>query len=458
MKKIKYLAMAGACALILSGCGGAAMQMAGGLASGMMGGGAQSNSLKGVEMDFTFVDQVTSMLRVNELMLTRMEISSDAEWPLAVMRPEGEGADIAAYDSWLEQKLKEDFSYFEYYGELSGMEMLGAIGSMGQMFNTAKDRILTEAIKSVGMDLEHQRQVLDYRPDGCVSPAYGGAQSASESVCAAVEKENNRTKLCGFFNAPLEDQLFEFLSGDHSAADWLDTPVDDLCLRPVTALSGSIHKNVNAAFISLLPEHLSEEIQAVESNITEMTEQKSDLEAQIKQAEASEENSISADEITALKQQVTDLEEQIKAGQATYAKLFEEAMGAVEGTDANVVLARQVRRVIGAVDGNLSIASTGAVAVMAKMVIDMKDLARAGLDPLGTAAVMAGEAAGKNEALTAEELQQKMQERVERLIKRSISFLPNALGILNRIMVQRDLVSSKVEYLDKLIKIGEKQG
>lgn len=198
------------------------------------------NPLQGLELDLAFMDAMLAMLQTNHMMLDQMTIDANAKWPSMLTMPDMEKETESAYNEWLDAQMKRDFSFFLYYGDVSINDFLSIKGFT--------ERPIIEGVQLLTERILHQRQILDYRPDGCESPAIFGESEASKALCAKIIK-NNR-KRCASFNQPLEDQIFKAFMAKKGLL-WADEDVNRRCLRTVTTKNKK-GTNFETAFRSLL--------------------------------------------------------------------------------------------------------------------------------------------------------------------------------------------------------------
>ena len=121
----------------------------------------KSSPVKQINMDYTFLDMMTAMLRVNHIMLNRMQVSADAEWVGKLKYPE-EGTNIEEYEKYLNKQMQKDFIYFKQYSDFQ----ITDLASLGKM----KDRALTETMEKLALRIEHQKGVINKVPFGCSAP------------------------------------------------------------------------------------------------------------------------------------------------------------------------------------------------------------------------------------------------------------------------------------------------
>ncbi|MFW5836585.1 MAG: hypothetical protein ACOCVM_01150 [Desulfovibrionaceae bacterium] len=421
-------------ALALVGCVESLMQGKGG---GLSKGARVDNPLKGVELDLAFADVMASMLRANDLLVNRVTISQDDEWPARLPLPEED----EAYEEWLEQRLAEDFSFFLYYGDVSFTDLLSINGLM--------QRPIIEAAQAVATRLEHQMEVISYLPQGCDGPVPAGAEAPRASYCQRLK--DNRIGECPFFDEPLELQLNEYmLQGDIDS--WVETPVKDKCLVRSKAVMGSVFNNFNRAFRSLLPQHLLQDYKQAEERIDELV---AELRSLHEERVAAEKDKKPKAEVEELDARIKAVEQEIDRAENVYAKLMEEALASPEGTQANIGLARNLMYVAEAVYGNLDTASVGASAVLVKLAADIAYLTQAGLDLDRLTMAMSAEIQASGKAANREEARRMARERVELALRRVTLLLPNTVFLYTEIARQDTLMGPRVEYLAKLVELAE---
>ena len=444
-----------------------------------------ANPLQDIELDLVFSDIVSSMLRVNDLMLERIPLSADDEWPARLGLPGDK-----AYKEWLEGKLSDDFTFFLYYGDMS----LADLSIKGLI-----RRPLIEGAQAIGVGFEHQMRVISYIPYGCDGPLPEGEKAPEKAYCESVKAPSCD---CGFFSGHLETQLSRHMTAN-DVRQWMETPVDGRCMVRSKAVTCEPYDNFNAAFRSLLPRYLLGDVTKAEERINDATDKLRDLfsqkaaeekdwtdglkaradakrkaseerakleaggqataqltdeeKAAAEQEEKAHEAAKAAHDkkVQALRESISKQSEAVDREVEVYAKLMESALASPEGVSDNIRLAQVLLAVADSVDANLDKATYGASAMLTKLVVDVVDMAQNGVDPSVVAQAMASEVICCGKVKTAEEALEMGMERVELDLRRVALLLPNMAVLYGEIIRQNSLLGPKVEYLEKLIELDE---
>ena len=388
--------------------------------------GMSENPLRGVELDLAYIDIMASTLRTNHLFLN-MPLSAQTTWPEEL---DADTVDTDDYDEQLEKELAENFSFFEYYGDMSFSDFFSA--------KAATDRTLIEAIQYTSLNLMHQRRVIRYENAEQEKP-----------VC---------TELC----EPLEVVILDnFVNGD--GVCWISSSVGCNCLRRIKA-EGKLYNNFEEAFVSLLDESLVRGYEKAEHEYQDQVAKRSKLELQQKelelqleelkdgQSDPQKQKNI-ASELAALDVNIEKCDARVENALLAYEALLEKAQSMVVITPEKVKLAEKMYHVANAVSDNLSKAVVSIPAVTGKSVVDAMYLARhAGQFPQ-IAKVMAMEVRQKAQAENKDPMEI-AQKRLELIGTRGVHFIPDIITISSEVYAQYNLYNPKKDYLAKLVEEG----
>ena len=401
------------------------------------------NPLKGVELDLTAIDEMVTLLKLNDIILYRLQVSSDAKWPDELSIPLKD-LDKTQID-YLEKKLKYDFSYMELYGDDSFS--ISDIASISK----AADKLISKVCKKLGKEIEYAMAIIDGNMpfQKCVIPP-------------ETDREN-----CDLFDKPVEKVLFDsaFKGG---IGNFIKEPIDSGCLLKATAIKGDYYDSFEKAFYSLLPSENQEELKTVEEQIEKIDKDLQDLQVEkeekslkLKEEKISNKDKVILEnELTAIKKKITDKEKeqktQIEMRQKTLKQARESIINEV-GDEEKVAIARTLQKIAKRVNSNLKIAAGATASIYAKLFFDIKSLAQAGLNPLSLTQAMAQEAVQKGRAKTIEEAMKNVKNRVEMLLKRSVTLTPNLVKVTGAIISQKSMIADYLDYIDAFINAADKE-
>ena len=236
--------------------------------------------LKAVEMDLTFLDIAASMLRMNQIML-KMKVSGGAEWPKVLDLKKQNSTE--GYTLWLRDQSKKNFSFLEMYQDLFMIDV-----KFFGCWTTIKERLFIEVMKKISINLLHQKQILDYRPEGCGGPGIIFQDRNKRQIYDCQKLINSRKTKCSCFDKRLEDQLFSHMTKNKSFMKWVNVEVNPSCLRTIKSPKHKIYKDFEDAFFSLLPKNCLQEIKKCKSSILHLNNSITKKEKELKEIESDE--------------------------------------------------------------------------------------------------------------------------------------------------------------------------
>ena len=265
--------------------------------------------LKAVEMDLTFSDLAASMLKINQLMLN-MKVSGGAEWPKMLVLTKQDFTE--GYTLWLRDQSKKNFSFLEMYQDFFMIDV-----KFFGCWTTVKERLFIEAMKKISFNLEHQKQIIDYRPEGCGGPniIFQNRNKRQKEECEKLIE--SRKQKCSFFDDRLEDQLYSYMTNKKAIIKWINAGVNSSCLRSIKSPKHRVYKNFEEAFYTLLPKDFSlrikkckNRIEYLNTCITEKEEALNKIEIAEKKKEEEKQNERKKiqDEIKTIKQEMSMLD------------------------------------------------------------------------------------------------------------------------------------------------------
>ena len=470
------------------------------------------NPLQGLELDLVYLDALTAMLKMNNVMLKQMPITADAKWPDELETPDMDKAIKEAYSEWLDKEMKRNFSFFLYYGDMS----LNDLAS----FKNMAERPVIEGVQLLVENILHQRKVLSYKPDGCGSPAICGDTKISKKACSKLIK--SRRKSCGSFDKPLEDQIFNAFMKKKGMI-WVDEAVNRKCLRTVKTVSKK-GNSFESAFTSLLDPGLVAQYESAQKEVNvqaketmklkqavanlEMKKQKLEdandadetriglltgkkslslgslfgssepTPEEIKEQEAVAKMSLKAKDAEVAKRQaaIAEREARIKKLKVAikpldkkldkqedilddavdaYQEFMEKAEDMIVVNDKDsVLLARKMLTVAEAAYSNMTVAVTTLPAVMGKCGVDICYIGTAApqMSMLPqTLAIETINVTGKSKKAA----MAMAKKRIKLTLERSVMLIPTLFNIASQVYTQYELTDPKIEYLEKVIDAGE---
>ncbi|XPV75558.1 MAG: hypothetical protein ACNI27_13060 [Desulfovibrio sp.] len=461
------------------------------------------NPLMGLELDLTYIDAMSSMLKVNNIMLNQMILSDDCRWPSRLKLEKREVDD--PYNIWIQKQIGKEFSFYKYYGAGKISELF-SINGIGQ-------RIMIEISKQTLKRLVHQRKVLDYRPDGCGSPAIYGEACVSDAKCKQYERD--RKGVCGYFDKPLEDQILESLVQGKSLA-WVDRGIRSKCLTPVKGTK-NVRKNFQDAFESLLNPKLIRRYKKSRKEYEVQKKKEADIAYEIAQLEAKQAKAevlIELDEIEAdyvngkevsldfwdgeespnkkakfekyskfseeqkakklkaLDENTKKLEAEIKKREPVidayevklaaqevkteavydaYELLLEEATKQIVVDKKTQPLVKNMLLVSETIENNLWIALGSLGPVLTKCSFDTSYALSHAAELPFVAMIMARETAAQNPGMTPTQLLKPAKKRVSLIMSRALKLIPNTFVIGYEAYGQYDLIGPQVDYLEAVL-------
>ncbi len=406
------------------------------------------NPVMELEMDLVFLDEIAAFTKLNQIILERTPISLDDPWPELLNHyaksPSGQEEKARErYDACLETLLKEDFYFFRTYNTGVYFNLIGADSTaalLAKAIITARDLLVIEAAKGMGLRFEHAKWVLSYYPFGCKCDYYSRDFESLRPNSLECQSAQKKTA-CPFFTVPTEQMLYRYLFGKGGMESWEDLQIGIDCLRIV---EGERLGSFREVFYTLLPDHLQGKIQTVDNEVNDAVAELASVQARLK------EKGLKSGEEKALEKKEESLQKQIANQSAIQDKLYKEAVSTLEVTREKVEKGKKLLEVARFVDYNFSQISAAMSALTVKMVDDMMAFSGLGQNQitssmiyLGTQGVAAGSAA-------------EAKKRSELLGKRFLSLPVNYVQIWSLAIKQKSEVSTFINYLEALAAMGGK--
>ncbi|WP_319759134.1 hypothetical protein [Maridesulfovibrio sp.] len=473
---------------------------------------AGENPLQGLELDLVFLDALTAMLKMNNVMLNQMPITADAKWIDELEKPDMDKATEKAYSDWLEKETKRNFSFFSYYGDMSISDLIS--------FKKMGERPVIEGAQYMIESILHQRKVMSYKPDGCDSPAILGKKKISSKACSKLI--SSRRQACRVFNRPIEEQIFNAFMKKKGMI-WVDEAVNRRCLRTVKTKSKK-GNSFESAFISLLDPSLVNRYKKTQKEVDYQAKETMKIKQAIatlemKKQKLEDANDVDEKRIGLLTGKISfgfgdifgssePTPEEIKEQQAiakmpqkkkdaevakrnaAVAKreakianldaafkpleekldkqedMFDDAVDAYQGfmeeaeetivvnNKNSVLLAQKMLTVANAAYDNMGKAVSCLPVVMGKCALDICYLGSAAPQMAAlpqTLAIETIQVTGKSKR----EALKIAKKRIKLTLERSIMLIPNLFNTASQIYTQYELTDPKIDYLEKVVDAGE---
>ncbi|RJR25956.1 MAG: hypothetical protein C4582_02775 [Desulfobacteraceae bacterium] len=416
-----------------------------------------ANPILELEMDLFFMDLVAAQVKMNQLLLDRMPVSLEDDWP-ELLRHYSEG-DVdgekekqakKAYDECLEKALKYDFSFYRFYDLSVYLGALFRVGSfedlMGAGAVALRGKFCFEASKILGRRYEHAKTALSSLPFGCICAYYSDKfQSLRPGAreCAIPSRDAE----CSFFNRPTEEILHAQLFGG-GISSWIDFKVPSSCFRVVVGEHlGGVRRGTEAGsfenvFYTLLPVNLRENLERVDEELFLTVSDLKTVEARL------DEKGIQSGERAALNRQKQFLEKEKKNKEGVQERLYKQALKTVQVDRKKIAVAKKLLNIAEYIDDTFNEVNTAMIALTVKIVDDVILFGELG----------PGDIAQRIAFLTAHGIVKgvDLQKRFELLGKRAISLPVTWASAWGYAIAQKFKVSRYRDYLEALVKMEDK--
>ena len=406
------------------------------------------NPVMELEMDLVFLDEIAAFTKLNQMILERVPISLDDPWPelLNYYSETPSGREKKAkerYDACLKTLLKKDFYFFRTYDTALYFNMMGAGSTaalLAKAIITARDLLVIEAAKEMGIRFEHAKWVLSYYPLGCKCDYYSKKFESLPRGSGECRKIRKKRK-CPFFNRPTEQVLYQYLFSKGGLKSWEDLKIDMDCLRIVEGERLGTFKEV---FYTLLPDHLRGRIKTVDNEVNDAISELAAVQARL------EEKGLKSSEIRTLEKKEEILEKQILNQSAIQDKLYNEAVSTLEVTPEKVRKANKLLHIARFINSNFSQISAAMSALTIKLADDMMAFSSLGQSQI-TSSMVYLTSQGVASGSTAE-----AGKRAALLGKRFIALPVNYVQIWSYAASQKSAVNIFIGYLEALAEMGGK--
>ncbi len=340
----------------LGGCATSGMMTLGNMTNVASGekGAQNKNPLIEAELDLTLLDEVATIVKLNQIILERMPISYEDKWPELLndfyrnKLTEEEKKKKKIYVKCLKNKLKRDFAFFRLYNPNA---YAATIVSKDHFFysvmGTMGSRMFIEGTKNLGIELEHTKSVLSYVPFGCECEYFSKEfidKKINKRMCRKIKKMRCYRR-CDFFNRPIEDMLVKYLSQKGGVRNWADVPVPIRCFRTVAGEHLGTFKEV---FYSLLSPNIRDRIKRIDTEVFLVESELEEIKQQMKDSKYF--SSLPAAEKRAIKKKRDNLKKELENKKTLQDKLYREALSNLHVTKENIKKAKKLMEIVNYMD------------------------------------------------------------------------------------------------------------
>jgi len=415
--------------------------------SAVQGATAQAiqNPLRGVELDMTVVDEMVAVLKLNDLMLNRMQVSAEAKWPERMTR------DFDSFDekskACVDKRMAYDYRYLKLYGKtMNEKGFVGGLlaGGLSNPLSAGAQALMEQSSKKLGHAIITQKYAL--------------ASKWSLKSCSIIKKRPRKN--CRFIDYPVETALQEsFINKDIEG--FISEKVSSTCLVRAESKKYKHYSSFSTAMLTLIPKTHRNKIRKLDKDIARETRDlkrtsKKLLAQEVLQEKAKEQDKAFDDKtLVELEKRKGDIKKRISDTYDLRAEVLEQAQGEMQLSKEKALLAQNMLNIIDTAQSNLGATVTSTLALGAKIPFDMKDLGQAGLNPLGVAAKMAADEVALGGAKDLKQATKRSKERVANLVKRGAALVPNFAVITATVFTQKKAISQHEDYLKAMIKKGK---
>jgi len=453
--KVKYLILKNITIilLILSAClltGCATTLMAVGTSADLMGGDRSAkNPFIEADLDALFIDEISAMVKLNQLVLDRMPISYDDPWPELLndyrLDPDNQKQKDKKdeYDKCLNKLLKKDFSFYSFYN-LNAYVVYITVASNNLIYGllgSTSSAAFIEAAKELGREYEHAKLVLSYEPFGCeceyFRPNYSKL-TPNQQVCKQILVNPK----CDFFNKPTDEILTSYLFNKGGIDEWAELKIPASCFRVVSGEQLGTFKDV---FYSLLPTDKREQIEHIDEEKAEQEAELESIKARLK------DKKLPVAERAALNKKEKELDREVQEKKAIQDKLYKEAIQTIEITPENIKKAKQLLEIVNFIDHNFNNTAAAMSMLTIKIIEDARMIPKINIKQ----GLMAFGVLSKKGVFTKKD-RQAYKKRFELLAKRIVALPVNYFEIWGYAISQKHQVAKYKEYLEAIVKIGQR--
>ncbi len=435
---------------LLGGCASGGMMAVGNIANVLGGEKAakSKNPFIEAEIDLVLVDELSAIVKLNQVMLERMPISYEDLWPELLndyykkVSSKKERKRKNKYDKCLENLLKKDFSFFRLYNPDAYMSYVIAQGSI---LGAIGSRAFVEGVKILGKEFEHTKSVLSYVPFGCECAYFRTKYrelTPRSRECRIVKRDPIYRK-CEFFNKPTDVLLTKYLFQAGGMKHWADLPIELICFRPVRGEHLGTFKEV---FYSLLDPSVRAQIQRIDD---ELMADRAELES-IK-AQLNNRKDLSPAERAALKKRKEILSRTIKTKIAIQKKLYKRALNQLNVSWDNIKKAKKLKEVADYIDRSFKETLGVMLNLTLKIVTDIQTIKKTNI-----AVALATYPMMMSKGVFSVRDRNFYKKRFELVSKKLVALPVTYFEILGYAIAQKYQVAKYREYLNALIKMEKK--
>ena len=434
--------------LLLTGC--ASTAMIAGLSADLMGGkNAAKNPFIEADLDALFIDEISAMIKLNQLVLERMPISYEDPWPELLndyrqqVKDQTQRQKKKAYEACLNKLLKKDFSFYDFYNiqaylayitVASNDLMTGVLGSVGS-------GAFIKAAEELGKEYEHAKLVLGYIPFGCkcayFRPGYTDL-TPRHYVCRHIRINPQ----CAFFNKPTDVMLAYYFFHKGGIRAWADLKVPASCFRVV---SGEQLGSFKEVFYSLLPFDKRDQMERVDEELAMLGAELESIKAKL------QDKNLPKEEKAALRKKKAELSKQFQNKKALQDKLYKEAIQTLEVTPENIKKAKKLLEVVKFIDHNFTNTATAMTVLTIKIIQDAQRIPKMNIEQALVAFALLSQ-----KGVFVKKDQRAYKRRFKLLAIRIIALPINYFEIWGHAIAQKHQVAKYKGYLEAMVKMEEK--
>ncbi len=407
-----------------------------------------TNPVMEMEMDLVFLDELAALTKLNQIILERVPISLDDQWPALLndysAKPrEGESERYEAYKACLTGLLKQDFSFYGNYNPSTYFNLLSGSGTgiqalLAQGLIAARNTLIMDGAEEMGRKYEHGKWVISYFPFGCKCPFYSSKFEHLVPGCNECRQAGRRTD-CPFFSRPTEEMLYEYLLEKGGLDAWEDLKISPNCLHIVEGEKLGTFKTV---FYSLFPDHIRDEAAKVDADLESVETELKSTQERLK------EKDLSSTEQTSLEKEEENLEAAVNNLIVVQKKLYTAALSTLEPTSEKIIKAKRLLEITRFINEGFDEISTAMFALTIKMTDDMIVFSQLGAVQINNDSISLA-----NEGVASKPMSRK---RAKLLTQRLTNLPVNYASILGYAMTQKSLVNEYSDYLEAVAAMEDK--
>ena len=435
--------------LLLTGC--ASTMMMTGLSANIMGGkNAVKNPFIEADLDALFIDEISAIIKLNQLVLERVPISYEDPWPELLndyrqpVKDQTQWQKKKAYDACLNRLLKKDFSFYDFYNLQAYLDYISVVSNnlMTGLLGSLESGAFIEAAKELGREYEHAKLVLGYIPFGCKCAYFRQGYTdltPKHPVCRHI-KVNPQ---CDFFNKPTDVMLAYYFFHKGGIKAWADLKIPANCFRVVEGEQLGTFKEV---FYSLLPADRREQMERVDEELTILEAELESIKARLKDKNLSKEKRI------ALERKKRELTRQFQNEKAIQDRLYREAIQTIEITPENIKKAKKLLEIVKFIDYNFINTATVMTVLTFKIVQDAQRIPKMNIEQ----ALVTSFTLLSQKGVFIKKDQKAYKRRFELLAKRIVALSINYFEIWGHAIAQKHQVAQYKAYLEAIVKMEER--